>query len=137
MKIILFGLLLFVLFSSVSAQPIFISPPAGRTLMNLNDLKKEELDVTKFGKPCGDYFLFEIIANNDGAYDEIISLDETRANGDRPGTSYFFRFKRDSISVKLDDKVKIPTAEWSFKGRQQIIIMMSVKDYLQADCLFN
>ena len=144
MKILLFGILFFSFCAAVSAQPIFIRLKGERAITGVKDIKKEDVavDLTKMGKPCGEYFLDEEIRNPDGSVKHLVSfkVPVTAQDANTSLRQGFIRAWLDEIIIKLDDKIEVPTAEWSIIGpighvSGNYIIRISPKGFLAAGCL--
>ena len=144
MKILLFGILLFTFVNIASAQPIFIPLKGERAITRVKDIKKEDvdIDITKMGKPCGEYFLYDEVKDTDGSFKHLVSFKVPVTNQDA-NTSFpqgFIRASFNEIIIKLEDKIETPTAEWSLIGpigREHLnyIIRISHKALLEANCL--
>src|SRR5215471_5148559 len=93
MRILPLGLLLFILCSTVSAQPIFIPFKGEREILKIEDIKN--IDIAKMGKRCGNYFLYERIADQ-----RVISFEAPNRPEDRPGTISFVRIVIENVMVK-------------------------------------
>jgi len=140
MKILLFAILLFTFANIVSAQPIFIALTGERAITKVKDIK--DVDITKMGKPCGDYFLYEEAKNTDGTFRRVLSFKVPVTNQDASTSipNGFIRTLFEKIIIKLDYKIDAPTAEWGMVGpvgrmNADYLIRISPKDESAASCL--
>ncbi|MDQ4121133.1 MAG: hypothetical protein M3209_06780 [Acidobacteriota bacterium] len=139
MRIFLLALLLFASYNVVSAQPIFRPFKGEREIRKVRDINKEEIDITKKGDLCGEYFLYQVIGDQ-----KIVSFQVPGAEDDKPGVVTFNRVDVRRLIIKLDeDKIKIPTAEFYLETEtngstnKKFIIRISKNDYETAGCLFE
>ncbi len=138
MKFILIGVFLFALSGAASAQPIFKAFEGAREIIKVQDIKKEDADTTKLGKPCGDYFLYEQVKNTDMTTTEVVSFQVPISTQERnSGISSFIRVVIKALIIEYDDKLERPTAEWKLNDQysRQIVVKISNKDFEASDCL--
>jgi hypothetical protein len=93
--------------------------------------------ISKMGAPCGEYFLYEEIADQ-----QVVTLKvPVTKKEERLATTALVRIDRRLTEIKLDDSKGVPTAEWRHRdnaaGRVQrrLIIRISRHDFEAATCL--
>ena len=136
MRIAIFCLLLFAIYNSVSAQPIFIPFKGERQIQKANEMKNE---VPEISIPCGDYFWYEVIKDSDGKLQKIIRFKVPGIETDSPGTNDYVIIDQSLVKIKIDDEIEIPTARWDIKKKRKrnMIIRISNKDYQAANCVLQ
>jgi hypothetical protein len=130
-------MMLFAFYGSITAQPIYIGFNGERQIRKVADMKKEVPQIIKRTSPCGDYFLAEVIKESNGKFQKIIYFAVPRLASDNAATTWFEMIVPRLLKIKIDNQIKIPTAEWDIpkKDGQKVIIRMSKKDYQAANCI--
>ena len=128
------SLLFFAFYGASAAQSIFLPFKGQRELKKVKNMKT---DLSRVGKPCGDYFTYEAVRDQ-----RVLSFEVSLpAEEERTAVLSFYRLDLRLIRFKTDDGAKIPTAEFSsplggtMAGRPQLIVRISKNDYKAANCL--
>ncbi len=141
MKVLFLSVLVFGLYKAVSAQPIFIPFEGRREAIKVADFTPGEINLLKTGKPCGQYFSYEEVADQ-----KIVSFKVPTSEAEsRKGVNDFNRVGLKLLKIKIDNKLKIPVIEHRapkldsrtkrFTRRDMFIISLSAQDFRETTCL--
>jgi len=138
MRIFHICLTIFIFYGAASAQFIFIPFEGERKIADIQEIKKENADVSKLGKPCGNYLLYQEIGEDAETTQKIVSFMVPVTKDEKSkGTNSFIRIVLKALVIKFDDELTNPTAEWKKNDQnyRQIILRISKTDFESAKCL--
>jgi len=128
------GLVVLAAYGSLSAQPIYHMVTGERPIEKVADIGGEHV-MPKYGRPCGEYFLFYDSGDRRSL---AFKIAVTAKDRDTSEGSRFIDTK--FVTVKVDDQKKVPTARYIKPGifvgtDPELLIRISRQDYEAAECL--
>ena len=138
MRIFQIYLIIFVFVGAASAQSIFIPFEGERKIANIEELKMEITDISRLGKPCGDYFFYQVVGDSPETTQKVVSfLVPVSKEESSKGTNSFISIVLKGLIIEFNDELKYPTAEWKKNDRdyRQIILRISKTDFEASKCL--
>jgi hypothetical protein len=134
MKASIASFMLLVLAGSLAPQPIFIGHKGEKRLIEVSKWSDEE--IANKGAPCGKYFLYQRIPNQDLVTLKVLLTEKE----ERVATVSLIGNDMRAVSIRLDNEKRIPTAEWVVPPKEswfnrQLLIRISGQDYVSAPCL--
>jgi hypothetical protein len=138
MRIFHICLAIFIFYGAASAQFIFIPFEGEWQLATIEDMKKENVDVSKLGKPCGKYFLYEEAFGSDNSVQKILTFKVSISKEEKKrGAESLVRSGLKILGFEFNDELKSPTAAWKKgdAGKGKMILRISRADYEAAECL--
>ena len=122
--------------SSLSAQRPHRPFSGERGIEMVGDIAEKDL-ISKMGEPCGEYFLFEEIGDQ-----QVLTFKvPVTKKEERVATNSLLRININLIVIELDDEKVVPTAKYLRTGLEpgesgpKLMIRISRRDYEAAECL--
>ena len=141
MKVLFFTILFFGICNAVAAQPIFIPFEGRREAVKTVEFTPKEAEILKTGKPCGQYFSYEEVADQ-----KIVTFKVSVSDAENAQGIYGFNhIGLNLLKIKIDNKLRIPLIEYKKPEidsqtkipliKKLFVIRLSARDFREAVCL--
>jgi hypothetical protein len=136
MRLLLLCMLFSIYYGSAQAQPIFLGFEGERQIVRSADIKIKDLDIKKGKTQCGDYFLYQDIQGSDNKFQHVVTFMVNLPERKSHHSDAIVIAVKEDLIIKFDNRLKAPTAEYSFANNKEVVIIrISRKDFRAAACI--